>query len=324
MKRKIASILLAGSLIFGLSACGNSDESLKDNKGGKTTTSTTPYKNEKLKLSKDVKNPTIVFPKTAPPKGLKVQLVEAGKGRTVAATDYVIASYVGQVWGKDTPFDSSYKRGMPAGFSLEKVIKGWTDGLSGLKVGAKVFLTVPADLGYGPSGGNANAGIGPKDVISFYVELVDVYGKGQAGDAKAKLEADLATLPVEITGELGKPVTIKVKATATKPTKSNVTVIAKGSGKPVAGDGTNVIIQYSMSSWDNSSSESSYDTAGPQPVVMGQYELFDLLKGIPVGSRVLITNKAANSGDDATAMPYAVVIDILGQLAGVKPAKPTK
>lgn len=116
----------------------------------------------------------LAFPKDMEaPAELKVWPVEEGTGALVKETDMVLANYVGQVWGQGVAFDSSFARGGAISFPLSGVIDGWREGLAGQKVGAKVILSIPSELGYGPSGGMPQAGIGPNDTLAFYVEIVD-------------------------------------------------------------------------------------------------------------------------------------------------------
>jgi FKBP-type peptidyl-prolyl cis-trans isomerase FklB len=72
-------------------------------------------------------------------------------------------------------FDSSYKRGQPASFPVNGVIKGWTEALQLMPVGSKWQLFVPSELGYGDRG--AGADIGPDATLIFEVELLSIQGK---------------------------------------------------------------------------------------------------------------------------------------------------
>lgn len=75
-------------------------------------------------------------------------VVKRGKGATVTEDMTVTANYLGETYDATKPFDESYSK-KPVPFSLQQVVKGWTYGLSGLKVGDRVVLQIPPDLGYG-------------------------------------------------------------------------------------------------------------------------------------------------------------------------------
>lgn len=105
------------------------------------------------------------------PSGLQIKTISEGKGKQPKATDTVVVHYRGRlIDGKE--FDSSYKRGQPAEFALNRVIKGWTEGLQLLKEGGKAELYVPSNLGYGSQG--AGGSIGPDETLIFEVELISV------------------------------------------------------------------------------------------------------------------------------------------------------
>lgn len=112
------------------------------------------------------------FPKDMPaPDQNTAWVVQEGTGAVVSETDTVTANYVGQVWGQGDIFDSSFARGEAASFSLQQVIPGWTQGLSGQKVGAKVILGIPSEMAYGQEG--RPPAIPPNSPLAFYVEIVD-------------------------------------------------------------------------------------------------------------------------------------------------------
>ena len=85
---------------------------------------------------------------------LEIEILKDGTGESVKATDSINASYFG--WTSDGKiFDSSKEKGVddkPATFSLSGVITGWTEGLTGVKAGSTVRLTIPADKAYGAQG----------------------------------------------------------------------------------------------------------------------------------------------------------------------------
>jgi len=107
------------------------------------------------------------------PSGLKYQDLVLGDG-TVAETNHLVSvHYTG--WLTDgTKFDSSLDRGRPFDFQLGagQVIRGWDEGVTGMRVHGKRRLTIPPDLGYGPQG--AGGVIPPNATLVFEVELLDV------------------------------------------------------------------------------------------------------------------------------------------------------
>lgn len=103
--------------------------------------------------------------------GLQYKVIKKGTGANPSATDKVTVHYSGTLID-GTEFDSSYKRGEPATFPLNGVIRGWTEALQLMKEGGKCELYIPSELGYGERGSGRT--IGPGAVLIFTVELISV------------------------------------------------------------------------------------------------------------------------------------------------------
>src|SRR5437773_4757688 len=102
--------------------------------------------------------------------GLQYKVIKDGTGAQPKATDTVTVNYRGTLIN-GTEFDSSYKRGQPATFPLNGVIKGWTEGLQLMKVGSKYQFFLPPNLAYGERA--VGPDIAPNSTLIFEVELLD-------------------------------------------------------------------------------------------------------------------------------------------------------
>jgi FKBP-type peptidyl-prolyl cis-trans isomerase len=106
------------------------------------------------------------------PSGLQYKVITPGTGKTPKVTDKVTTHYRGTLIN-GTEFDSSYKRGKPAQFSVNRVITGWQEALQLMKEGAKWQLFIPAKLAYKEVGSPAGE-IGPNATLIFKIELISV------------------------------------------------------------------------------------------------------------------------------------------------------
>ena len=104
----------------------------------------------------------------------KVETLSEGEGPAITVDDMVSVCYIG-VNGRDGKiFDSAYERGTPAAFPLTQVVTGFQKAIVGQKPGAKVAVAMTPDDGYGPMGGNAEAGIQPTDSLIFVIKIQGV------------------------------------------------------------------------------------------------------------------------------------------------------
>ena len=105
------------------------------------------------------------------PSGLQYQVITEGNGKKPSATDKVKCHYEGTLID-GTLFDSSIKRGQPAVFGVNQVIRGWVEALQLMSEGSKWRLFIPAELGYGAQ--QAGEMIPPHSTLIFEVELIEV------------------------------------------------------------------------------------------------------------------------------------------------------
>ena len=173
--------LLAAAAAVGVGACGDdkSDTASTPAKPAASapataTSTTTPAKQSgSLDISKDLSSkPKIPKPSGDPPTKLVVKDIVAGKGRAAKAGDNVVVHYVGVLFSTGEQFDSSWDSGKPFPFVLGQggVIKGWDQGVAGMKIGGRRLLIIPPDLAYGAQG---QGPIGPDETLVFVVDLLN-------------------------------------------------------------------------------------------------------------------------------------------------------
>lgn len=122
----------------------------------------------------DRSRPEIEFPGENPPEELIIEDLIEGSGPAVRAGNSVECHYVGVAWSTGAEFDASWNRGQTLPFTVGagQVIKGWDDGLLGMKAGGRRRLEIPPHLAYGDRG--AGDEIGPGETLIFVVDLVGV------------------------------------------------------------------------------------------------------------------------------------------------------
>lgn len=255
-----------------------------------------------------------------PAKTLESDVLVEGDGPTVKKGDLLVADYLGETYANKKVFDNSYDRKVPAAFPIGSgsVIPAWDKVLVGAKIGSRVLMSVPPKQGYGKKG-NEQAGIKGTDTLVFVVDLIARYPKTVTAPKSTPVTGLPAGLPT-VKGEPGTESTITFPSGATPPTEPKATVLAKGTG-PAVTKGRLAVVEYSAFDYSGKALASSWQQ-GPQGVPIGgaQASPFDLLEGVPSGSRVLLT-LPAQTGTDPKTGSVAVVIDVLA-LHG--PAKESK
>ena len=118
--------------------------------------------------------PEVEIPDGPPSYQLETEDITVGEGDEAVAGKIVEVHYVGVAWKARAEFDASYNGGKTFKFGLGKgqVIRGWDQGVVGMKVGGRRRITIPPDLAYGKRG--AGGVIGPDETLVFVVDLVGV------------------------------------------------------------------------------------------------------------------------------------------------------
>jgi FKBP-type peptidyl-prolyl cis-trans isomerase len=179
--------LTTAALIAGCGSSGSSstitvgnenkaDEALgKSSAAATTPTSTSSTASAKTPTSGPLaKQPTVTVPAGAAPSALVIKEIIKGSGAEAKTGQPVTVNYVGALFHGGKVFDASWKRNEPFVFTLGQgaVIKGWDQGVPGMKVGGRRELVIPANLAYGSKG--AGSSIPPNAPLVFVIDLLGV------------------------------------------------------------------------------------------------------------------------------------------------------
>ena len=187
MKFSLIILALCAALATAVAGCGgggdsstgSTESSASTEAGGSSTKSGESSKESSESVPKASPNkkktkPTVTVPKGISPKNFATKEIEEGTGPEAKAGDEVTVQYVGVGYDSEEEFDSSWSRNEPLTFPLGagKVIKGWDQGVEGMKVGGRRELLIPGPLAYGPEGSPPS--IGPNETLIFVIDLLAV------------------------------------------------------------------------------------------------------------------------------------------------------
>ncbi|MER8044029.1 FKBP-type peptidyl-prolyl cis-trans isomerase [Streptomyces sp. NPDC094032] len=279
--RRLAGLLVVPLLLLTTAACGSNDQGSDSGsmKNGLPAITAGEKFGEKPTLAKGVGDP---------PKALKVNVISEGKGPVTKKGDALQVNYLGQEWDETTPFDNSFDRKQPFDLTLGagQVIKGWDQGLEGQKVGSRVEIGIPPELGYGAQG---QGDIKPNATLVFVVDILKAVSIPKSAEGTPVAQDD-KNLPQVGTNTDGKQPSLTVPKVA-PPAKLVSNYILESKGETVAAADT-VVVNYVAALWkDGKVFDSTYTTGKPANFPLSQLTLKGLKDGLvgkKIGSRVLI------------------------------------
>jgi peptidylprolyl isomerase len=177
MKLPALILALSVALAIAVAGCGGGSDSSTESSSASTEASRSTEESSGSKESSagDKKTkPKVTVPKGISPKSFATKELEEGTGATAKKGDEVTVQYVGVGYDSEEEFDSSWSRNEPFSFTLGagEVIKGWEQGVEGMKVGGRRELLIPGNLAYGAAGSPPS--IGPNETLIFVIDLLSV------------------------------------------------------------------------------------------------------------------------------------------------------
>ena len=317
--RRLGALAGAAALVLGLAACNDLTSSSTSSQVDYAACATDDSELQNQNVDRTGKGafpdvtgddtPVIAAGKGSEPTDkVLVKTLKQGDGALVCPGATVKVNYVGALWN-GTVFDSSYQKGQPIEFSLDRVVKGWGYGLAHTHVGDRVELVIPASLGYG------SQAAGDIPANSTLVFVVDVLGASTMTMAdESVLTGATATgeeLPagVTVTGDPGVEPTLAIDESVAAPTERKIYTIYKGSGEELA-DGESFLYRAVAGGFGaNGQTQSSWSQAPVEETVTNAG-----LAGFTVGSRILLVVPipASQTQSGAPAQASVMVVDIVG------------
>ena len=317
--RRLGALVGAAALVLGLAACNDLTSSSSSSQVDYAACATDDSELQNQNVDRTGKGafpdvtgddtPVIAAGKGSEPTDkVLVKTLKQGDGALVCPGATVKVNYVGALWN-GTVFDSSYQKGEPIEFSLDRVVKGWGYGLAHTHVGDRVELVIPASLGYG------SQAAGDIPANSTLVFVVDVLGASTMTMAdESVLTGATATgeeLPagVTVTGDPGVEPTLAIDESVAAPTERKIYTIYKGSGEELA-DGESFLYRAVAGGFGaNGQTQSSWSQAPVEETVTNAG-----LAGFTVGSRILLVVPipASQTQSGTPAQASVMVVDFVG------------
>lgn len=288
--RRLAGLVVIPLLLLSVAACGDD--------GGSDSTSSKNGFPEITAGAKFGEKPTLAKGEGTPPKELQTDVISEGDGAKLKKGDAIQVNYLGQSWDSTKPFDNSFDRKAPFDLTLGAgmVIQGWDKGLEGQKVGSRVELVIPPDLGYGAQG---QGDIKPNSTLVFVVDILKAteVPTTAKGTEVAQDNVDLPKVGVNADGKAP-----KVTIPKTDPPKKLVSnYVLESKGEAIKATDT-VVLNYEALLWkDAKTFDSTYKNGKTVTFPLPQLTLKGLKDGVvgkKVGSRVLVVIPPAEAFGD--------------------------
>ncbi|THA34824.1 FKBP-type peptidyl-prolyl cis-trans isomerase [Streptomyces sp. A1277] len=285
--RRLAGLLVVPLLLLS-AACGSDDKGSDSASASASAPSTGGFP-AITAGAKFGEKPTLAKGKGTPPKELKTKVISEGDGAKLKNGDVAQVNYLGQQWDTTEPFDNSFDRKQPFDLTLGAgmVIQGWEKGLVGQKVGSRVELVIPPDLGYGAQGQDP---IKPNATLVFVVDILKAkqIPASAKGTAVAQDDIDLPKVGTETDG---KAPSLKIPSKVDPPKKLVSDYVLESKGDVVK-DTDTVVVNYVAKLWkDGKEFDNTYTTGKTATFPLAQVTLKGLKNGLvgkKIGSRVLL------------------------------------
>jgi peptidylprolyl isomerase len=294
--------LLAAAAIGLLAACGDNTATSSDTTAPRATVTTSA--GTATTVAGALPKPEVKLP-SAVPTELVITDVTEGTGTAAADGDTLIVNYVGVRSVDGAEFDNSYDRGAPLPLTLGtgRVIKGWEQGLVGVKEGGRRQLDIPTDLAYGDAPPESGAGvIKPGDSLSFVVDVVKVIPKPVPAD-----EPDVSIPPTP------------------NQIEQTFTDLIVGDGADIEPGQSVAVNVLAFSAADGAKIDSSWDNGSPLTFTPGNQELppglEKAVEGMKVGGRrqvnIPFADAFGEAGNEGLGLPASTDLIMVLDLVAV-------
>lgn len=248
------------------------------------------------------------------PTSLQVRVLYEGEGRSVTAKDQVLMDTLGNLWDGKTVM-STFRVGDSAqGYAMSEVIPGWKQALIGKKLGSRIQITVPPQLGFQ---GEAAKRIPANSTMVFVIDLISAMDLSNVSALKQakKIDKSFDKLPkgLKISGAPGSQPQVTIDPALPAPKTKQVIMLYQGKGENLEPDdfpGVHLTAaSYEDGTW---SKVSSSWPSGKMVSTPSTVQTTPQFLGVPVGSRMVMLEPAEGERQGAKAHPARIAIYDIG------------